>query len=189
MQKIEVKSGFVYYYGNPAGYVEENKAVIDPMFESDELTAWIAEKKGLEVEWRGGVFDRLSSAGTVDIITGEAKKFKDCRIWQLKPNADPLIKYIGYDELLRINGVPPDPADYRAALDFQPNTDSLDEICEKFYERPHHELTGGKINLSDIIELYDNAGSEFHYTDRRGFVEIDFKHQQEQINHQAINIE
>ena len=188
MAKIEVKSGFVHYYGNPAGYIEDNKAVLDPMFESGELAAWITEKEGLEVEWRGGVFERLSAASTVDTVTGEAKQFKDCRIWQLKPNADPLIKYIGYDELMRVAGVPPDPADYRVALDFQPNTGNLDEICGKFDEQPHPELIGGKINLSDVIELYDKTGSEFNYTDRRGFVEINFKHQQEQANHQAMNI-
>jgi len=179
MQKIEVKSGLVYYYGNPAGYVEDSKAVIDPIFKNDELTQWMTEKKGLEVEWRGGVFDRLS-AGKVDMETGETKRFKDCRIWQLKPDADPLIKYIGYSDLLRIQGSPPDPADYRVALDFQPDTDDLDEICDKFDERPHPDLVGGKVNLSDVIEIYDSSGSEFSYADRRGFVEVDFKHRQEQ---------
>jgi hypothetical protein len=179
MQRIEVKSGLVYYYGNPAGYVEDGKAVIDPMFKSDELTEWLAEKKGVGAEWREGVFDRLS-AGKTDVETGEAKRFKDCRIWQLKPDADPLIKYIGYDELLQVQGRPPDPADYRAALDFQPDTDNIDEICNKFYENPHPDLVGGKVNLSDIIEIYDSGGSEFNYADRRGFVEVDFKHRQEQ---------
>ena len=48
MQKIEVKSGIVYYYGNPAGYVEDAKAVIDPIFKNDELTQWMTEKKWLE---------------------------------------------------------------------------------------------------------------------------------------------
>ena len=188
MPKIEVKSGFVHYYGNPAGYIEDNKAVIDPMFESDELTAWISEKEGLKIEWRDGVFERLSAASAVDIVSGESKQFKDCRIWQLKPSADPLIKYIGYDELMRVTGVPPDPADYRAALDFHPNTDSLDEICEKFDEQPHPDLIGGKINLSDIIELYDKNGSGFYYTDRRGFVELNFTNRQEQASHQTMNI-
>ena len=183
MQRIEVKSGLVYYYGNPAGYIEDNKAVVDPMFKSDELTQWLAEKKGMDVDWRGGVFDRLS-AGKMDMETGEAKRFKDCRIWQLKPDADPLIKYVGYNELIRVQGSPPDPADYRVALDFQPNTDNLDEICEKFDEHPHPDLVGGKVNLSDIIEIYDRGGSEFNYADRRGFVEVDFKRRQEQVQDQ-----
>jgi len=176
MQKIEVKSGFVYYYGNLAGYLEENKAVIDLMFKNDELTEWLLEKKGLASEWRGGVFECLS-ASKVDIETGEPKLFKNCRIWQLKSSADPLIKYIGYDEFIKIKGKPPDPADYTVSLDFQLNTDSLVEICDKFNEHPHYDLVGGKINLSDIIEIYNRNGSEFNYVDRRGFVDIDFNHQ------------
>jgi hypothetical protein len=178
MQRIEVKSGFIYYYGNPAGYIEDNKAVLDPMFKNDELTEWATKKKGLELEWRDGVFDRLSE-GQIDKETGEEKKFKYCRIWQLKSDVDPLIKYIGYDELIQISGKPPDPTNYKVSLDFQPNTDNLDEICEKFDEQPHPDLIGGKINLSDIIEIYDKTGSEFNYADRRGFVEVNFKRQEQ----------
>jgi hypothetical protein len=172
MPRIEQKSGLVYYYGNPAGYVENDSAVLDTMFKSDELSEW-AVGQGIDVTWRDGVFDKLS-AGKVDIETGEAVRYKDCRIWQLKPDADPLIKYIGYDELLGVRGSPPDRADYRMALDFQPNTDNIDEICDMFHDNPNPALVGGKVNLSDIIETYDSNGSEYNYADRRGFVEVDF---------------
>ncbi|MCL2697531.1 MAG: YodL domain-containing protein [Oscillospiraceae bacterium] len=189
MHRIEVKSGLIYFYCNPAGYIESNKAVIDPIFKNDELSEW-AEKENMELEWHDGMFDRLS-AGIPDMETGEVKKFKDCRIWQLKPNADPLIKYIGYDELIQVQENPPDLANYRVSLDFQPNTDNIDEICNKFYEQPHPDLIGGKVNLSDIIEIYDSSGSEFNYADRRGFVEVDFKYRQEQLqdSNPAMNLQ
>ena len=179
MVNFEVKSGLVYYYGNPAGYVEDDNAIIDTMFKNDELAEWLAEKKGHGADWRDGVFHRLSTV-KVDAETGQAKKFKDCRIWQLKPDVDPLIKYVGYDEAVKIKGGPPDLADYKVALDFQPNTDNIDEICAGFNERPNANLVGGTVNLSDIIEIYDSSGSEFNYADRIGFVEMDFKHRQEQ---------
>lgn len=180
MQGIEVKSNLIYYYGNHAGYVNNNKAVIDTIFKSDELIDWIAEKKDMEIEWRDGVFDSLSS-GIMDIETGEADQFMNCRIWQLTPDADPLIKYIGYDELIRVQGCPPDPADYRVALCYRTDTDDLDEICNKYDENPNSDLVGGKVNLSDIIEIYGTEGSEFNYVDRKGFVEVEFEYRQEQI--------
>ena len=34
--------------------------------------------------------------------------------------------------------------------------------------------------LSDVVELYDEAGSEFYYCDRVGFRPISFNHNQEQ---------
>ena len=183
MQSIEVKSDFIYYYGNPAGYIENDKAVIDPMFKSDELTEWFKRNKGIGIDWRDSVFDRLSS-GKMDTKTGDMKQSGECRIWQLKPTADPLIKYIGYDELLRVQGCPPDPVDYQMALCFQPDTDSLDGICAKFDEHPHPDLVGGKVNLSDIIEIRGENGSEYHYADRVGFVEVEFAYRQEQAEGQ-----
>jgi hypothetical protein len=174
--KIEFKANIIYYYGNPAGYIENNKVLIDPIFKSDELYVYVTNKTNAIVEWRDGVFDRLSS-GKMVIESGEVKRFRDCRIWQLRSEANPLIKYIGYDELIKIQGKPPDPNDYIITFDFQPDTDNIDEICNKFYENPNSNLVGGKVNLSDIIEIYDYEDSVYNYVDRKGFVEVDFNHQ------------
>ena len=37
MTRIQLKSGRIIYYGNPAGYVEDNIATVDSMFKSEEL--------------------------------------------------------------------------------------------------------------------------------------------------------
>ena len=38
---------------------------------------------------------------------------------------------------------------------------------------------GRPIGISDVLELYDEGGSEFYYCDRIGFQQIEFAPQQE----------
>ena len=87
MGGIKVRDGIVEYFGNLAGYVEGESAVIDTMFENEVLKRYLEEKKGLRVVWENGVYDRLA----VGVQAGEraGKRFKDCRIYQIKADALP----------------------------------------------------------------------------------------------------
>lgn len=39
---------------------------------------------------------------------------------------------------------------------------------------------GHSLSISDVVELYDDSGSAFHYVDRMGFKDIEFSnHEQE----------
>ncbi|MFR6060080.1 MAG: YodL domain-containing protein, partial [Oscillospiraceae bacterium] len=38
---------------------------------------------------------------------------------------------------------------------------------------------GYRMALSDVVELYDDSGSEFYYCDRVGFQPIQFKQEQD----------
>ena len=59
MGGIEMKNGLLVYYGNPAGYLKENEAMVDKMFQSKEFEEWLSEKN-VSVNWTEGVFERLS---------------------------------------------------------------------------------------------------------------------------------
>lgn len=59
MSGIEFKNGCIVYYGNPAGYLKEDKATVDKMFQSKEFEEWLADRN-LEALWKDGVFERLS---------------------------------------------------------------------------------------------------------------------------------
>ena len=59
MGSIEMKNGLLVYYGNPAGYVKEDRATVDTMFQSKEFEEWLLEKKFIP-NWTDGVFERLS---------------------------------------------------------------------------------------------------------------------------------
>ena len=187
MNGIGVKNGLVSYYGNIAGYVEDGTAIVDPMFQSDELAAYLTEKQNLAVEWRSGVFDRLATGSKTDMETGERQRLKDVRVWQLKPEADLMIRFVGYDDLIGGGYGEPDPDNYRVVYDGQLDTNDLEEIYTKFNIDHPQGFEGHSLSMSDVIELYDGSGSEFYYVDRFGFKEIGFESpQQEQINDQTM---
>jgi len=171
MKGIEIRNGCVYYYGNPAGYVDKETAVLDNLFCSDELESWIA-KRGLTPKWADGIYDRLASGGHVN--AGEANLlFKSCRIWQLKPDVDVMMKFISHAEMTKRFGEP-SPENYNIVYDGQIETNDLEAIWTKFNTRLPLAFTGHSLSMSDVVELYDHTGSDFHYVDRSGFQPIKF---------------
>lgn len=60
MKRIYVQNGIVFFYGNPAGYLGDGKAVIDCMFQKEELVSFVKEQFLVEPVFREGVYDRLS---------------------------------------------------------------------------------------------------------------------------------
>lgn len=131
MNGISIKNHRILFYGNTAGYIENGKAIVDPMFHCEELKDYLTEKQGLEIEWTSGVFDRLAS-GKLD-PDGNAPILKACRIHQLKPDVDAMMKFIGYDELTKSFGEP-NPENYKVVYDGQLETNDLDAIYEKYLQ-------------------------------------------------------
>ena len=193
MQSIEIRGNLLYYYGNMAGHVDGGRATIDAMFENDELSEWLSGRD-MKASYREGVFDQLILSGpeshnlrswdNASPAQQEPDSAKRVRIWQLKPESDFTIRFRDYDELSR----PPDQNDYRAVFDGEIDTDDLDDIYDKFSEAPPLDFSGNPVSISDVIELYDSSGSEFHYVGRNEFIEVDFESvPQEQM--QEINIQ
>jgi len=172
MKGIQVKNGCVYYYGNPAGYIDRDTAVLDNLFRGRELESWTIGQN-LTPKWMDGVYDRLANGGAV--MEGEAAvPLKDCRVWQLKPDVDVMMKFISYEEMTkRFGELAPD--HYRLVYDGQIETNDLEAIWTKFNTRHPPGYIGHSLSMSDVIELYDHTGSEFHYVDRFGFQQIAFE--------------
>lgn len=179
MSGIKIENGTILFYGNAAGYVSNGRAVVDPMFQGDELSDFLARQRDVrEVKWTEGVFDRLMSGQKEP---HEIRLLKDCRVWQLKPDVDIHMKFISYDDMLNRYG-PPDPDNYQVVYDGEVDINDLEGLYAKFNadERPPG-YTGYSLSMSDVVELYDanasdaGVGSEFHYVDRFGFRQVDFE--------------
>jgi len=175
MSGIELKNGCIFYYGNPSGYVEEDTAIVDPMFQNEEFSQWLSNRK-LKPKWTEGVFERLSKEGVVLINNEKPVSLKDCRIWQLKTDVSPERKFIGYKELKETFGEP-DKNNYKIVYEGEIETNDLEEIYTKFNLNHPHGFTSHSLSISDVIELYNDNSSEFYYVDRFGFKEIDFESQ------------
>ena len=167
MRSVEMKNRCLLYYGNPVGYRTEQGVVADSMFRREELEDWLA-KKGLAVQWTDGVYDRLSSGGYH--AADSSQTLKSCRIWQLGPTAPLTMRFIGLDRMSGEYGGP-DLARYQVVFDGAVSTNSLDGIWEVVCRRPLGN-DGQPLAISDLIELYDDSGSEFYYVDRTSIVPV-----------------
>lgn len=178
MNSIQIKNNRILYYGNTAGYIEKGKAIVDPLFQNEELRSYLEEKKGLELELRNGTYERLAE-GKLD-PEGSVQLLKKCRVWQLRPDVDPMMKFIGYDELLEHFGEPA-PDNYQLVYDGEVDTNDLEALFAilNLDHPPGYE--GHSLSMSDVIELYDESGSTFHYVDRFGFKEVSFQPQEQEL--------
>lgn len=172
MPGITLRGGLISYYGNPAGYVGKETAVVDIIFQGDELTAWL-KNRSLTPRWTDGVMERLLSGERPGGVEAAAP-LKNVRIWQLKPDVDILMKFISYKEMVRQFGEP-SPEDYHIAYDGQLGTNDLETIYARCNINHPPGYDGHSLSMSDVVELYDAQGSEFHYCDRFGFEQISFE--------------
>lgn len=172
MSGIEFKNGCIVYYGNPAGYLREDKATVDRMFQSKEFEDWLADRN-LEALWKDGVFERLSKGELLtENLEGKVQP-KNVRIWQLKPDSDFELRFRSIDEIQNICGEP-SIKNYDVVYDGELDTNELEAIYSKFNIDHPEGFTGHSLSISDVVELYDDSGSAFHYVDRIGFKEIEF---------------
>lgn len=172
MSGISLKNSLISYYGNPAGYTEKEKAVVDSIFRNDELSGWL-KSRSLTPEWTDGVMERLLAGERMGGMEA-ATPLKNVRIWQLKPDVDILKKFISYEEMVRQFGEP-SPEDYRIAYDGQLGTNDLEAIYAMCNINHPPGYNGHSLSMSDVVELYDTQGSEYHYCNRFGFEQISFE--------------
>ena len=66
MKRIYVQNGIVFFYGNPAGYLGDGKAVIDCMFQKEELVSFVKEAVHYKVYLRLPHHGKGKNTGTVD---------------------------------------------------------------------------------------------------------------------------
>ena len=165
------------FYGNMVGYVKDKIAVVDEMFKTDELNQYLSRLE-LTPKWENGIYDRLS-AGEVPSENPEVELFqKGCRIWQLKNSVDVTMRFIGYEDFTKKFGEPTVDS-YEQVYEGDPGTNDLEKIYSIFRDDPPPEHRGHRMALSDVVELYDEAGSDFYYCDRIGFRPIRFVEQEQ----------
>jgi len=170
MEKIMINDeNVIMYYGNKAGYVKADQATVDPMFRHEELVHFLTEENRFHVNWKEGVFNVLINNSAMDAI-----QLKSCRIHQLKPESDPRMKFIGYNDLIMQGFGKPNPANYQVVFDGGLDTNDLDSIYDKFNVDLPEDYKGHSLSMSDVIELYDDQESSFYYVDSVGFKEIEF---------------
>lgn len=171
MKPIQIQNGVIVYYGNRVGMVQDGQAVVDPMFEREELKDFLNHQHDIrEIKWQNGIFDRLVNHTE---LSPDQTALKNVRVWQLKPDVDIRMKFISYEEMCRQFG-PPGAEQYQVVYDGAVETNDLEALYTKFNTEWPEGYTGHSLSMSDVLELYDRESSSFHYVDRFGFQQVDF---------------
>lgn len=173
MESIKLKNSIIYYYGSPSGYLKDSKATVDTMFKCEELKDWCNNKQ-YDVTFADGIFDRLARKENLLESQENEIPLKNVRIWQLKADSDFSMRFISLEELKKQFGEPSKDS-YLTVYDGNLSTNNLDEIYEICNMNHPVGYNGHSLSMSDVVELYDESGSSFHYVDRFGFQEIDFE--------------
>ena len=90
-----------------------------------------------------------------------------------RPLSSRAMRFIGLDRMSGEYGGP-DLTRYQAVFDGTVSTNSLDGIWEAFCRRSLGS-DGQPLAISDLVELYDDSGSEFYYVDRTAIVPVQLK--------------
>lgn len=99
---------------------------------------------------------------------------KGCRIWQLSESADVKMRFLGYMDLVSKFGQP-DAGNYTQVFDGVLGTEDLEKIYLICRNNPPSGYRGHRMSVSDVVELYDDAGRNFYFCDRIGFRPIRFE--------------
>ena len=106
MQRIFIDNhDRILYYSNPAGYIAEKEAVVDTMFQTQELERFL-QKQAIPIRWEDGVYDRLLLGQRGGRFDPEAPPLKSCRVWQLTRDSPINMRFIPYEALLERFGQP-----------------------------------------------------------------------------------
>ena len=176
MKRIYVQNGIVFFYGNPAGYLGDGKAVIDCMFQKEELVSFVKELGFLEHVFREGVYDRLSEGGgvkeTAETSIGEGRRL---RIYQLGQDSPIMMRFISLAERENRGYGKPQAEEYALVYEGEVENFSLEEVWEKFGRRVPKDFEGHALSISDVVELIEDEASRFFYVEPKGFAEIVFQ--------------
>lgn len=170
------KQNRLFFYRNPIGYIrpEEQAAVVDVMFQGEELEVELQRLK-LTPRWENDLYDRMVSGEALTSDSGAP--LKRCRVWQLKPDTEVAMRFISYDQMTERFGEP-QMEQYEPVYDGAPKTNDLEGLYVLYREQPPEGYRGHRMGLGDVVELYDEGGSEFYYCDRVGFQPITFQPQE-----------
>jgi len=168
--KINIsKEGIIEYYSNRIGYIKNNLAIVDVMFKKNEVEDYLTEQNGIPIEWRDNIYSALISGNRPE----DTVLARNCRIYQLKSEADVCMKFIGYDELKNKGYGEPNVSNYNKVFEGNVGTEVLDDIFLYFQNvSDKDDFDGHRMMISDVIEIYDELSSEFYYVDKHNMVRL-----------------
>ena len=154
---IEIRRDIILFRGQPIGKTQNGVATIDERFLSKEIARFL-QPYCRSVRWESGFAWKLQEQ--------ETKSRIDLRVYQLKPEVDPLVKFAGLDSLE--GDVLPE--NYRLVFEGKTSETDVNAVYQSMRESPPPGFSGHAVTRSDVIELQ----GQFYYIDTFALVPITF---------------
>ncbi len=173
MTGMEERDGVVRYYGNPAGFVQGDKVLIDAIFYKQDLLDYVEKKMGKRPEAMEGILKILCDEGGVP--NGLSLRKLGVRIWQLKSDTPFEMRFVTlYGRNERGFGRPRKD-EYRVVWQGEVDRFDLEDVWERFARCTPADFDGHCLSVSDVVELTDGEDSRFFYVETETFAEIEFQ--------------
>lgn len=173
MRNIYFQNGVLFYYGNPAGYLHGGTVILDSLFQKEELVRYIREKEQAEVEFREGVYDRLSEGGQA-LETEVPQEGRKLKIYQLGQESPLMMRFVSLAERKKRGYEQPQRKEYVLVYEGEIEKFDLEAVWEKFARKTPSDFAGHALSISDVIEFADGDASRFFYVEPAGYEEIEF---------------
>jgi hypothetical protein len=161
--------------GRPIGYIQKGAATVDDACHLLEVNRFLLPRCK-SVRFVPGVAKKLEQ----DELMSKAHLIRRARIYQLKADVDPEMRFIGYERLMATQGgVNPD--NYAVVFDGDVGSSDPETVYRMLRDSLQPGTAGvqtGSIHalaLSDVLELYNPKESRFFYIDTFALKPVDFE--------------
>ena len=160
--------------GRPIGYIQKGAAVVDDACHLLEVNRFLMPRCK-SVKFALGVAKKLEQ----DEIMGKAHTINRARVYQLKPDTAPEMRFTSYEQLMaRHGGVEPD--NYAVVFDGDVGSSDPEEVYRLLRDNPPPGYKGHALTRSDVLEVYNPKESRFFYIDTLALKPIEFEREARQ---------
>ncbi len=151
--------GRILSLGRAIGFIQKGVATVDDAWHLLEVNRFLLPRCK-SVRYAPGVAKKLER----DEEMSKAHLIRRARVYQLKPDVDPELRFIGYEQLMaRRGGV--DTGDYAVIFDGDVGSADPETVYLLLRDSPPDGYKGHALTRSDILELYNPRESRFFYVD------------------------
>lgn len=104
------------------------------------------------------------------------------RVYQLRAEVDPALRFIGYQELLSRQGCV-NPTDYALVFDRDVGSSDPETVYRLLRDAPPDGMNGHALTRSDVMELYNPKENRFFYIDSFALKPIRFDAPKMEMQH------
>jgi hypothetical protein len=160
--------GRILLLGRPIGFIQKGAATVDDACHLLEVNRFLLPRCK-SVRFMPGVAKKLER----DEIMNTAHLIRQARVYQLKLEVDPEMRFVGYEQLMaRHGGV--DPGNYAVIFDGDVGSADPETVYRMLRDSPPEGYKGHALARSDILELYNPKESRFFYVDTFSLKPVDF---------------